>query len=193
VTVVLLAVALLVLAVTGVWLWFRYVPTAGRAWPGSDVPRGDEGWIRTTHRLTGAITVVLAATVLVLVVGRRIRAGVHGVVAGVGVLVTALAASVTGSLLPWDQLALWAVSVGSDFRGTQATFRGEVKYVLVGAREVSPATYRFWAISHVVLAVLVAATVVLVWLRGRDRVVSRRPPSPPPAGAPPGVEPQTVA
>jgi quinol-cytochrome oxidoreductase complex cytochrome b subunit len=121
-----------------------------------------------------------------------VRSGVRGVVAGTGVLVTALAASFTGYLLPWDQLALWSVTVGSDIRGAQATFRSEVKYILIGSREVSPSTYRFWAASHVVLGVLVAATVVLVWLRSRARDVSRRPLSPRPAAPPPGLEPQPV-
>ena len=188
----LLALAVLILTVSGVWLWFRYVPTAGDAWLSSHVPSGSEGWIRTTHRVTGAATVLLAATMLVLVVVLRIRTGARGVVAGVGVLVAAFAASLTGYLLPWNQLALWAVTVGDELRGTQATFRGEVKYVLIGSREVSPATYRFWAITHVALGVLVVAAAFLVWLRGRDRAVNRLSPPPPPAAPPRGSEPQAA-
>ncbi|HEY3673999.1 MAG TPA: cytochrome b N-terminal domain-containing protein [Acidimicrobiia bacterium] len=184
--------SLTVLATTGVWLWFRYLPSASSAWPGTRAPAHDESWIRTAHRVVAYLVVVLAVVALVLAIGRRVRSGVRGVVAGTGVLVTALAASFTGYLLPWDQLALWAVSVGSDIRGVQAPFRAEVKYIIVGSHEVSPSTYRFWAVSHVVLGVLVAATVVLVWLRSRARDVSRRPLSPPPAAPPPGLEPQPV-
>jgi quinol-cytochrome oxidoreductase complex cytochrome b subunit len=186
-------VALGVLATTGVWLWFRYVPTASRAWPGTRGPSSGESWIRTTHRLVAFLVVVLAVATLVLVIGRRIRSGVRGVVAGIAVLVTAVAASLTGYLLPWDQLALWAVTVGSDIRGVQAPFRADVKYILIGSHEVSPGTYRFWAVSHVVLGVLVGAALILAWLRSRARDVSRRPLSPPPVGPPPGLEPQPVA
>jgi quinol-cytochrome oxidoreductase complex cytochrome b subunit len=97
--------------------------------------------------------------------GRRIRAGGRGVVAGVAVVATAVAASLTGYLLPWDQLALWAVTAGKNIGGAQAVFGATVKYVLVDGREVSPGTYRFWAIAHVVLGVLVAVAVLLAWLR----------------------------
>jgi quinol-cytochrome oxidoreductase complex cytochrome b subunit len=185
-------VSLVVLATTGVWLWFRYIPSASSAWPGMGLPAHDESWIRTTHRLVAFVVEVLAVVALVLVIGRRVRSGVRGVVAGLGVFVTALAASFTGYLLPWDQLALWSVTVGSDIRGAQAPFRAEVKYIVIGSHEVSPGTYRFRAVSHVVLGVLVAATVVLVWLRSRARDVSRRPLSPPPAAPPTGLEPQPV-
>ncbi len=135
------------LAVTGVWLWFRYVPSASSAWPGTHVPATDESWIRTTHRLVSFLVVALAVTALALVIGRRVRSGVRGILAATGVLVTALAAAITGYLLPWDQLALWAVTVGSDIRGVQAPFRSEVKYILIGSHEVSPGTYRFWALK----------------------------------------------
>ena len=193
VVLVVLAVLLGVLAATGAWLWFRYRPTAASAWPGlTGSPARDEGWIRITHRLAAQLALTLALAALVLMVVRRVRDHVRGAVAGIALLVTTAAASFTGYLLPWDQLALWSVTVGADFRGVQSTFRSEVKYILLGSREVSTGTYRFWAITHVVLGVLVAVGVLLVWLRGRERVVSRLPPSPPPAGPPPGVEPQPV-
>ena len=180
----MLAVALTVLAATGVWLWFRYVPTAEAAWPGLRSPRSSEGWIRVTHRVASIATLSLALAAFVLVIGGRIRARQPGIVAGAGMLVTALAASFTGYLLPWDQVALWAVTVGDDFRGVHSTFRSEVKYVLIGSKEISLGTYRFWAISHVVLGLLVAVTVVLAWLRTREPVSRALPPAPEPAPEP---------
>ena len=98
-----------------------------------------------------------------------------------------LAASFTGYLLPFDQVALSSVTVGDEFRGIHAMFRSDVKFILLGAREVSPSTYRFWAVTHVVLSVLVAVTVLLAWLRTRrDPQVSRRRASPAPASPPAG-------
>ncbi|HLM18472.1 MAG TPA: hypothetical protein VK549_11670 [Acidimicrobiia bacterium] len=88
------------LAATGVWLWFRYVPTASSAWPGRRALSHDEGWIRTTHRLVGHVVVVLALAMLVLVIARRRRSGVPGVVAATAMLVTAVAASFTGFCFP---------------------------------------------------------------------------------------------
>jgi quinol-cytochrome oxidoreductase complex cytochrome b subunit len=170
----LLVVSLVVLTATGVYLWFRYLPTAASAWPGVGTAHRTSGWAswtRTTHRIIGIVTLVLASAALVVMVGRRVSTRSRGIVAGAALFATSLASLGTGFLLPWDQLALWAVSVGNDVRGVSATFRGEVKYVIIGTREVSPGTYRFWAISHVVLAVLVAASVLLAWLRTRRPVV----------------------
>jgi quinol-cytochrome oxidoreductase complex cytochrome b subunit len=175
----MLAVALVVLVVSGVWLWFRYEPTAAAAWPtvrSLHTTHNWSSWMRTTHRVASWCAVPLALAACVLMVGRRIRTGRRGVVAGSAVLVTALAASFTGSLLPWDQLALWAVTVGTNMRGVQSIFRSDVKYVLLGSEEISPGTYRFWAIAHVVLGVLVVAAVALAWMRALRRWVSPTPP-----------------
>jgi len=165
---VMLAVTLFILAASGVWLWFEYRPRAASSWPGVHVPRTSESWVRSAHRVASAVGVMLALTTVVLFAGRRLRTRRRGVVAGVGVLVTALAASFTGYLLPWDQLALSAVTVGTEMRGIQVMFDAPVKYVLIGSSEISLDTYRFWAISHVVLGVLVACAVVLAWMRTRS-------------------------
>ena len=101
---------------------------------------------------------------------RRGRAGAPGVVAAVGVLVTVGGAYVTGRLLPWDQLALWAVTVGHDVGGgVRMVMHDEVKFVLIDGREISPSTYEFWAYAHLGLTALVLVALVLVWFRARDR------------------------
>jgi quinol-cytochrome oxidoreductase complex cytochrome b subunit len=165
----LLGVAFLVLAVSGAWLWFKYRPTAAAAFPTIRTRPRSSSWVRTVHRVASGLTVVLALSTLVLLIGRRIRARGRGVVAGLAVLATGVAAAFTGYLLPWDQLALWAVTVGKNVSGVRAVFGATVKYVLVDGREVSPGTYRFWAIAHVTLGVLVAAAGVLAWLRTRPQ------------------------
>jgi quinol-cytochrome oxidoreductase complex cytochrome b subunit len=188
VVLLLLAAAVLVLAVTGVWLWFAYRPTAADAWPTKhplSAPVTVSSVLRRTHRVTSYVAGVLAAAALVVLIGRRIATGGRGIVAGIGVVVTALAALFTGFLLPWDQLALWAVTVGGDMSGIQSTFDSKVKYILIGSNEVSVGTYHLWAISHVVLGGLVGVTVLLAWLRAREsRAVSPPPPAPAPEAEP---------
>src|SRR5205807_773536 len=130
---VLLAIALVVLAASGAWLWFNYIPTATAAWPTIHSLRTastTSSWVRSVHRVASSVVIVLAFASLVLLIGRRIRAGGPGIVAGAAVLGTAVAASFTGYLLPWDQLALWAVTVGTNMSGIQSTFDAKVKYVL---------------------------------------------------------------
>ena len=56
-------------------------------------------------------------------------------------LVMTLFLSYTGYLLPWDQLALWAVTVGDGLDGYWPVFDDGVRFVLVGGAEVEPADY----------------------------------------------------
>ena len=68
--------------------------------------------------------------------------------------------SFTGYLLPWDQLAFWAVTVGTEMAG-YVPFIGEaVKEIMLGGSVVSSATLlRFY-----VLHVAVLPTVIVIAL-----------------------------
>lgn len=171
---------LVVLGASGAWLWWNYRP-------------GHDQWIRTVHQVAAIAMLVVALALVVLAIVRRASAGAAGIVASAGVLVTTGAAYVIGRLLPWDQLALWAVVGGKNFPlGAAATFDDRVKFVIVRGREVAASTYHWWVIAHVVLGALVVLALVMVWLRARGGEVSRRR-LPPPAEPPPGVEPQAVS
>ena len=171
---------LAVLAASGAWLWWNYRPDR-------------DPWIQVVHQVAAAVLLVVAVALVVVAILRRARIGASGVVAALGVLVTTGGAYVVGRLLPWDQLALWAVLDRHSFPlGVAATFDDRVKFILLGSREVSASTYHWWAIAHLSLAALVVVALVLVWWRGADRAVSRRPPTPPPPGPPPGAEPASA-
>ena len=55
---------------------------------------------------------------------------------GVILLTLTLLLSFTGYLLPWDQLALWAVTVGTNMMGYTPVFGTEVRFVLLGGVEI---------------------------------------------------------
>jgi quinol-cytochrome oxidoreductase complex cytochrome b subunit len=85
----------------------------------------------------------------------------------------ALAASFSGYLLPWDQLALAPVRPG-EYRGYAFLFsHPEVKFVLIGSVEVGKATVRNWFFVHTVAipVALVAVGVAALRLTRRGRVV----------------------
>jgi quinol-cytochrome oxidoreductase complex cytochrome b subunit len=166
--VTLLTIALVALMISGAWLWFEYRPSAPASLVTIRTRSPGEQWVRQFHRWSAVAAVGFALSALVAMVAARVRVGARGVVAGIAMLLTTLGAVITGALLPWDQLALWAVTVGTDISGVRAVFENRVKYVLVDGHEVSPSTYRFWAITHVVLGVLVAVAVLLAWLRTRE-------------------------
>jgi quinol-cytochrome oxidoreductase complex cytochrome b subunit len=60
-------------------------------------------------------------------------------VVGVILLLLTLLLSFTGYLLPWDQLALWAVTVGTNMMGFTPVFGNQVQFVLLGGQvEIGP-------------------------------------------------------
>ena len=147
----LLAIAFVVLAVTGAWLWFRYQPGVG--------------WIGDLHRAVAIIFVVVAVVVVALTIIRRIRHDTRGPLASSALLAAAVATGLVGRLLPWDSLALFAVTTGKGLTGVSAAFGSAVLTVGTDGRAVSPSTYEFWTYAHLGLAVLVAVALVLCWLR----------------------------
>jgi quinol-cytochrome oxidoreductase complex cytochrome b subunit len=151
-----LALLLVVLAVTGVALSTGYRPVA----PGAD---GSTGLAADVHRLAASLaqSVVLVAVVAALgwsyQVGRRAWPG------PAIVLLLVLATSFTGGLLPYDQLGLWAVTTGDSIDGVwSAAFDDAVRFVLIGGVEVSQATYQRSFVAHLVLAGAAAVGLVVV-------------------------------
>jgi quinol-cytochrome oxidoreductase complex cytochrome b subunit len=108
----------LVEIVTGVLLMFYYRPTPDRAYADILLLRdvASLGILRELHRWAGHAMVIAVWLHMyrVFLTGsykppREFNWGV-----GVVLLVLTLLLSFTGYLLPWDQLALWAVTVGSN-------------------------------------------------------------------------------
>lgn len=158
------------LAVSGAWLWWNYTPNRGQ-------------WIRDVHRVAAVALLVVAVGLVILAVVRRSRAGARGIIAAVGVLASVGGAYVVGRLLPWDQVALWAVTTRRDMRlGVDLTFDDQIKFLIVRSRVVSVSAYHRWAYAHLALAALAIVALVMVWLRSGERRISRRSPGPAPAG-----------
>lgn len=85
---------------------------------------------------------------------------------GAGIAITALAASFTGFLLPWDQLALWSVTVGSHVQGYGLLFGPTVRFAIVNGVEVSPDTIVLWLLIHsLLLGPALVALLVFAWRR----------------------------
>jgi quinol-cytochrome oxidoreductase complex cytochrome b subunit len=179
---VVVAVLFLLLVGTGVWLAFRYQPSGGF--------RGarPQSWVRQTHQMASRLFIFAALATfglsIAVSVERALRRGMPAWVVGLVTMLGALAASFTGSLLPWDQLALAPVRPG-EYRGYAFLFsHPEVKFVLIGAVEVGKATVRNWFFLHTVAipSALVAIGVVALRLTRRKRLLPLE--ETPPARAP---------
>lgn len=96
-------------------------------------------------------------------------------VMGVCLLLVTLFLSFTGYLLPWDQLAYWAVTVGSNIAGYMPWIGEKVRFLMLGGNEVGQmALIRFYVL-HVAVLPLVAVLLVGVhfWRIRKDGGLSR--------------------
>src|SRR6476659_7291514 len=95
-------------------------------------------------------------------------------VIGVVLLMLTLLLSFTGYLLPWDQLALWAVAVGTNMMGYTPVFGSEVRFALLGSKEISGDTLLRWYTLHVLLLpfVIVIFMAIHFWCVLKDGGIS---------------------
>lgn len=169
----------MVLTVTGVFLMFFYRPTAEQAW--ADIQSLETAvyfgsFVRNMHRW--------AAHLMVLSVFLHMaRVFYHGAykaprefnwVIGIILLTLTLLLSFTGYLLPWDQLALWAVTVGTNMMGYSPVLRENVQFVLLGGNVISGDTLLRWYVLHVFLLpfVIVIFMAVHFWRVRKDGGIS---------------------
>jgi quinol-cytochrome oxidoreductase complex cytochrome b subunit len=168
------------LTVTGVMLMFYYVPSVDRAY--TDVAALETNvrfgmLIRNLHRWMahGMVMTVLLHMMRVFYMGAYKPPREFNWVVGVILLILTLLLSFTGYLLPWDQLALWAINVGANIAGSAPVLGGESRYVLFGGYEIDDAALiRFYTL-HVIALPLLAAIFMSVhfWRIRRDGGLAR--------------------
>ncbi len=177
----------LVTAVTGVLLMFYYRPTAEFAYNDMkylefDVPFGM--FIRNMHRWAahGMVIAVWLHMFRVFLTGSYKPPREFNWVVGVILLTTTLLLSFTGYLLPWDQLSIWAVTVGTNMAratpllGHEGPFGPElgmrpdndVRFLLLGGTQVGPPTLlRFYVLHCIFLPLFLAVFIAVHFWRVR--------------------------
>ena len=169
----------LVLTVTGVYLMFFYVPSVTRAYQDilsieNSVAFGS--FVRNMHRW-GAHLMVLTVFL------HMIRVFYHGAykpprefnwAIGVVLLFCTLWLSFTGYLLPWDQIAFWAITVGSQMATYAPLISRESSFILLGGLEVGQNTLLRFYVLHIMFFPLVAAIFLAVhfWRIRKDGGIS---------------------
>ena len=83
-------------------------------------------------------------------------------VVGVVLLLLTLALSFTGYLLPWDQLAFWAITVGTNIAAYAPVVGEQVKFLLLGGHVIGPMTLLRFYVLHCVFLPLAAAVLISV-------------------------------
>jgi quinol---cytochrome c reductase cytochrome b subunit, bacillus type len=169
----------LALTVTGVYLMFFYVPSIERAYQDIQTIENSVAFgslIRNMHRW--------AAHLMVLTVFlHMIRVFYHGAykpprefnwAIGVLLLFSTLWLSFTGYLLPWDQIAFWAITVGTQMATYAPLLNTESSFILLGGIEVGQETLIRFYVMHVIAFPLIAALLMVVhfWRIRKDGGIS---------------------
>jgi quinol-cytochrome oxidoreductase complex cytochrome b subunit len=183
----------LVTVVTGVVLMFYYRPVGEYAYADIkylefDVPFGM--LMRNMHRWAAHAMVITVwlHMLRVFLTGSYKPPREFNWVVGVLLLVFTLLLSFTGYLLPWDQLSMWAVTVGTNMAratpllGHEGPFaelvgvnsRYDARSVLLGGSLVGPPALLRFYVLHCVFIPLVASALMILhfWRIRRDGGVS---------------------
>ncbi len=169
----------LVLTITGVYLMFFYVPSATSAY--NDILRIQSEVVfglltRNIHRWAAHLMVFFVFL-------HMMRVFYHGAykpprefnwVVGVVLLFLTLFLSYTGYLLPWDQIAFWAITIGFNFAESVPVFNTISKLLVFGGLEVGQNTLLRFYVLHVIFMPLAAALFLAVhfWRIRKDGGIS---------------------
>jgi quinol-cytochrome oxidoreductase complex cytochrome b subunit len=199
------AAAFLITLATGVLLMFYYKPYPDAAYQSIKdihfvVPTGR--FIRNIHRWAGNVMVVTVllhmARVFFTAAYRKPRE--FNWLVGMGLLVVTLALSFTGYLLPWDQLAYWAITIGANIAQSPREVTdalhitdyfdpgGLQRLLLLGSDNVGPeALIRFFLLHVMILPLaLIAFVAVHFWRVRKDGGLARPADADARLGPPPG-------
>ncbi len=205
----------IILSVTGVLLMVYYKASTDLAYDSIKdlhyvVPTGR--FIRNIHRWSAHLmvaTVILHMARVFYTSAYKSPREFNWVV-GMILFVLTLMFSFTGYLLPWDQLAYWAITIGANIAASpnelanalglpQAFYLGDIqKELLLGASTVGQEALTRFYLLHIMLLPLVFAGVIGVhlWRLRKDGGLAHPEGTPTPAGkgvgtmTPPGLEPQ---
>ena len=167
------------LIVSGIYLMFFYVPSPGTAYGNiqsiqTNVAFGQ--YIRNVHRWSAHLMVIAVAAHMARVFyrGAYKPPKEFNWVIGVVLLVLTLLLSFTGYLLPWDQLAYWAVTVGASMASYVPLIGDQTQEILLGGPSVGSATLvRFYVLHIAVLPLALTAVLMFhLWRWRKDAMLT---------------------
>ncbi len=165
----------LVLSVTGLALMLYYVPYPPEAYRSMKdlqfvvtfgiVLRNMHRW--SAHAMVGVVFLHMCR---VFWTGSYKVPREFNWVIGVVLLLLTLGLSFTGYLLPWDQLAFWAITVGTNIAAYAPMIGDQVKSLLLGGHMIGPMTLlRFYVLHCVILPLAMLLLISLhVWRVRKD-------------------------
>jgi len=166
------------LVASGVYLMFFYLPSPGSAYSNiqtiqTEVAFGQ--YMRNVHRWSAHLMVLAVSAHMAKVFYRGAYKAPREFnwVLGVVLLLLTLLMSFTGYLLPWDQLAFWAVTVGTEMAAWVPFVGDQTKELLLAGPVVgSAALLRFYVLHVAVLpGVLIMVLMFHLWRWRKDSML----------------------
>jgi quinol-cytochrome oxidoreductase complex cytochrome b subunit len=169
----------LVLTVTGLYLMFFYIPSVDRAYQDIIAIENSVAFgslVRNMHRW-GAHLMVLTVFL------HMMRVFYHGAykpprewnwAVGTFLLFCTLWLSFTGYLLPWDQIAFWAVNVGSSMAAYAPAVPTESAFIIFAGIDIGSETLIRFYVYHVIAFPLIMAIFLMIhfWRIRKDGGIS---------------------
>lgn len=152
---------------TGLILMVYYSPTPGEAYSSilnltSNVPYGK--LLRDLHRLgaEGMVIFTVLHMVRTFLTGSYKNERSFTWLTGVVLLLLTLGLSFTGYLLPWDQLAYWAVTIGTSMVEAAPVIGAEANLLLRGAPDIGAGGLLRFYLIHIILLPFAAILLISV-------------------------------
>ena len=173
------AILFMVLTVTGLALMLYYVPHPPEAYGSMKdlqfvVTFGVV--LRNLHRWSAhaMVFVVILHLCRVFWTGSYKAPRQFNWVVGVGLLLLTLALSFTGYLLPWDQLAFWAITVGTNIAAYAPVVGSRLKFLLLGGHVIGPTTLLRFYVLHCIFIPIAASVLMILhfWRIRKDGGIS---------------------
>jgi ubiquinol-cytochrome c reductase cytochrome b subunit len=153
--------------ITGFILMVYYTPSPEKAYLSiqyllSNVPFGQ--MLRDIHRLGAEGMVIFTALHMLrtFLTGSYKKERSFTWLTGMVLLLSTLLLSFSGYLLPWDQLAYWAVTIGTSMIEAAPAFGNEANLLLRGSPDIAANGLLRFYLLHVVLVPFVAVLVISI-------------------------------
>jgi cytochrome b6 len=161
----------ILLTVTGILLMFYYHPAVPQAYNDMKDLRfvvSNGVFLRNLHRLAAHVMVIAVFWHMFHVFYRGGYKPPHEFnwVIGVALLLLTLFLSYTGYLLPWDQLAFWAITVGTNIISYVPLIGHPIRFLLLGGHQIGEnALLRFYVLHCVILPLIATALIAIHFWR----------------------------
>jgi quinol-cytochrome oxidoreductase complex cytochrome b subunit len=169
-----------ILTVTGILLMFYYVPSVDRAYNNMKdlqfvVSYGM--FLRNMHHWSAHAMVffVLLHMCRVFYTGSYKPPREFNWVIGIIILIVTLFLSFTGYLLPWDQLAFWAITVGTSVASYTPLIGKKIRFLLLGGNIIDQEALLRFYVLHILILPLILTILICVhfWRIRKDGGLSR--------------------